>query len=180
MKKAVFVYLMIVLAVNSVIAQQAVTMEVFPNWHPDTIYPYSMQLFTPDSVGAKASEVMPKSGRPIVLSFWLTTCYPCRVEMDAYTKNYAQWKKEADFEIVAISIDFPQRFGQIAKIVEESGYPFPVFWDLNREFLNIMPGGLNGLPQVFILDKNGKIAYHKKRYVSGDEVALFEKIKELQ
>jgi cytochrome c biogenesis protein CcmG, thiol:disulfide interchange protein DsbE len=149
-------------------------------WHPDTIYPYSMQLFTPDSVGAVASRVMPKLDKPIVLSFWLTTCYPCRMELEAYTKNYAQWKKEANFEIVAISIDFPQRFAQIGKIAREIGYPFPVFWDVNREFTQIMPGGLNGLPQVFVLDKNGKIAYHHRRYMPGDELKVFEVVKGLQ
>jgi cytochrome c biogenesis protein CcmG, thiol:disulfide interchange protein DsbE len=148
-------------------------------WQPDTIYPYSMQLFTPDSVGAVAATVMPKKGKPIILSFWLTTCYPCRMELDAYTKNYAEWKKQADFEIVAISIDFPQRFAQIGKIVREAGYPFPTFWDMNREFTQIMPGGLNGLPQVFVLDKDGKIVYHHKRYVPGDELEVFKVVKGL-
>jgi hypothetical protein len=43
-----------------------------------------------------------------------------------------------------------------------------------------MPGELNGLPQVFIFDKNGKLAYRHKGFRPGDEVELFEKIKELQ
>ena len=51
--------------------------------------------------------------------------------------------------------------------------------DMNREFRRIMPGELNGLPQTFIIDKNGEIAYHKRKYRAGDEDALFAKIKEL-
>ena len=41
-----------------------------------------------------------------------------------------------------------------------------------------MPGRLNGLPQVFLLDKNGEIVYHKRKYLPGDEDKLFEAIKE--
>ena len=42
-----------------------------------------------------------------------------------------------------------------------------------------MPGQLNGLPQTFILDKEGNIALHKRKYRSGDEDKLYEKVKEL-
>jgi peroxiredoxin len=40
-----------------------------------------------------------------------------------------------------------------------------------------MPGQLNGLPQTFIIDKDGNIVYHKRKYRSGDEDLLFEKVK---
>jgi len=43
----------------------------------------------------------------------------------------------------------------------------------------VMPGALNGLPQTFIFDKNGEIAYHKRKYRGGDEKKLFAKVKEL-
>ena len=43
----------------------------------------------------------------------------------------------------------------------------------------VMPGELNGLPQIFILDEKGNTVYHHKRYIPGDEDELFAKIKEL-
>ena len=42
-----------------------------------------------------------------------------------------------------------------------------------------MPEGLDGLPQTFVLDQNGNIVYHKKKYRMGDENLLFEKVKEI-
>ena len=42
-----------------------------------------------------------------------------------------------------------------------------------------MPGNINGLPQVFLYDAEGNIVYHKRKYRSGDEDMLFEKIKAL-
>jgi cytochrome c biogenesis protein CcmG, thiol:disulfide interchange protein DsbE len=155
-------------------------MNTRPKWQLDTVYPFQLALFGIDSSEYQSAKVLPKLDKPIILSFWMTTCYPCRVELDAYTRNYAQWKKEANFELVAISMDFPTRFQQIGQIARNAGYPFPVYWDMNREFTQIMPGGLNGLPQVFVLDKNGKIVYHKRKYSTGDELALFEIVKGLQ
>jgi len=55
--------------------------------------------------------------------------------------------------------------------------PFPFYWDVNKEFKEILPGGLNGLPQCFVLDKQGNIAFHKRKYSSGDEDLLYEEIK---
>ncbi len=151
-----------------------------PKWQLDTVYPYQLTLFTIDSLAQESAKVLPKLDKPVILAFWMTTCYPCRIELDAYTRHYAQWKQEADFELVAISLDFAPRFQQIGQIARSQKYPFPVYWDMNREFTQLMPGGLNGLPQVFVLDKNGNIAYHKRKYSSGDEVKLFDVIKSLQ
>lgn len=131
----------------------------------------NQKLYTSDQVIEK--------GKPTVLLFWLTTCVPCGLEMDAIQKKYAGWKKEADFNFVAISTDFPDRFPAFVNRVEKRNFPWDSYHDLNREFRKVMPGELNGLPQTFLLDKDGNIAYHKKRYASGDEDVLFAKIKEL-
>ena len=64
-------------------------------------------------------------------------------------------------------------------MVNENDWPWQAANDVNREFRQIMPGKLNGLPQTFVLDKNGQIAYHKRKYRSGDEDVLFAKVKEL-
>jgi cytochrome c biogenesis protein CcmG, thiol:disulfide interchange protein DsbE len=158
---------------------QYVQINTRAKWLLDTIYPYNIDLYNLDSVGAVSSAVLPPLGKPVILAFWLTTCYPCRMELDAYTRNYEQWKKEADFELIAISIDFPGRFHQVGEIARQQKYPFPVLWDMNREFPQVMPGGLNGLPQVFVIDRNGQIAYHKRKYGTGDELKLWEVVKGL-
>ena len=119
------------------------------------------------------------NGKPTVVLFWLTTCYPCRMELNAIKKVYPNWKKEADFNLVAISTDFKKNYNNFIKRVEKEEWPWETFHDTNREFRLVMPGALNGLPQTFIFDKNGEIAYHKRKYSSGDETKLFEKVKEL-
>ncbi|MEM9821440.1 MAG: hypothetical protein AAF985_10225, partial [Bacteroidota bacterium] len=63
--------------------------------------------------------------------------------------------------------------------VNDKQWPWATYNDVNREFRKVMPGGLNGLPQTFLLDQNGKIVYHKRKYNTGDEDKLFAEIKAL-
>lgn len=142
-------------------------------------FPFKIVLTDPDSLPVSTDTLL-KKGRPTVLAFWLTTCAPCKVEFAAYAQRYEEWKKQADFDLVAISIDWPERFKKIPEMARQQNWPFPVYWDGNRAFKNILPGELNGLPQVFIFDKNGRLAWHHKRYLPGDEEDLFAKVLELQ
>ncbi len=141
-------------------------------------FPYDIWLRTPQGDSILSSKVFAK-GKPVVLLFWLTTCYPCRMEMDAIASKFVNWKKETDFELYAISTDFEHNFNSIQKRFGEKNWPFKFYWDYNREFKEILPGGLNGLPQSFILDKNGEIVHHKRKYSTGDEDLLYEEIKAL-
>lgn len=152
----------------------------------DTLFPFAIPMLDIDSTKESNSKevlAIPKKEKdrsPTVIAFWLTTCMPCHRELATYTANYAEWKKQANFKLYAISIDFPHNFRKIAEIVRNKQFPFPVYWDRDRLFRNVMPGGLNGLPQVFIFDKNGQLAYKHKGFRLGDEQELFTKIKELQ
>ena len=146
---------------------------------PSDPFPFQLSLFRPDSTATTSSAVLGK-GKITVIAFWLSTCLPCQVELAAYKAKYADWQKQAEFQLIAISIDYPQRFQQMAKLAGSSGWPFPVFWDNIQAFRNILPGGLNGLPQVFLFDKSGQLVWQHKRYTTGDEDEMFSKILELQ
>jgi hypothetical protein len=100
-------------------------------------------------------------------------------EFSAYSQNYAQWKQQADFNIVGISIDFPEHFKRIGPLAAEKKWPFPVYWDSARAFKTLLPGGLNGLPQVFLFDKNGTLVWQHKGFYQGMEKELFAQIKAL-
>ncbi len=142
-------------------------------------YPHDIELKLADGSMVNSADVLKPNGKPTILLFWLTTCIPCRYEMKAISEKYASWEEEADFNLFAISTDFQKNYESFVKRVEENEWPWQSFNDWNREFRQVMPGQLNGLPQTFILDKEGKIVYHKRKYRSGDEDVLFEKVKEI-
>jgi cytochrome c biogenesis protein CcmG, thiol:disulfide interchange protein DsbE len=141
-------------------------------------FPFEIAL--KDTTGRifNSAEVLKTEGKPLILMFWLTTCGPCRMELDTYKANYEAWKKEADFRLVVISTDFPQNAENYVKRTKVGEWQFESYHDYNREFGMVMDGELNGLPQVFVYDKKGNITYHHRRFLPGDEVELFAKIKE--
>jgi len=149
------------------------------NTLPTTTFPFNITLLQPDSTTVNTTDLL-KKDKPTVLAFWLTTCMPCQAEFAAYSKNFEAWQQEADFRLLAVSIDFPDRFPKIGQLAKEKKWPFPVYWDNERAFKAVLPGGLNGLPQVFLFDKNGQLVWQHKRYRPGDEAELFAKIKEAQ
>lgn len=142
-------------------------------------YPYDIDLKDASSKTVKSDQILAKNDKPTVLLFWLTTCFPCSMEMKAIKEKYASWQNEADFNLYAISTDFESNFPKFITKVEENKWPWETYNDVNREFRQILPGGLNGLPQTFVIDKDGEIAYHKRKYKPGDEDILFAKVKEL-
>ena len=140
-------------------------------------FPYDISVKTVDEKKLTSTDILNPEGKPVVLLFWLTTCYPCRLEMAAIAKEYEKWQEEADFKLIAISTDFPKNFPNFVKRVNESNWPWDTYYDVRREFRYVLPGGLNGLPQTFVFNPKGEIVYHKRKYSPGDEKALFEQIK---
>ena len=141
-------------------------------------FPYDIELKDAAGKVANSSDVM-TNGKPTVLIFWLTTCYPCKIEMAAIQKKFAQWQEETDFNLIAISTDFEKNADKFSAMVNEKGWPWDTYHDFNREFRHVMPGALNGLPQTFIIDQKGEIVYHKRKYSSGDEDILYNKVKQI-
>lgn len=142
-------------------------------------YPYNINITNANKKEFNSKKAFKTNGKPTVLLFWLTTCVPCHYEMDAIQEKYAEWQQEADFNFYAISTDFQKNYDKFIAQNKKYDWPWEVYHDTNREFRLAMPGALNGLPQTFVLDENGEIVYHKRKYRSGDEDALFEKVKEL-
>lgn len=140
-------------------------------------YPFNVDLKTVDGNIVNSSQVLRKNGKPTVVLFWLSTCRPCHMKMDAIKPLYPDWKEEADFNVVAISGDYPQNYPKFVKQVKSKGWEWDTYNDVNRKFKDILPGGLNGYPQTFIFDKDGSLVYQDKKFTAGDEYALFYEIK---
>ena len=92
---------------------------------------------------------------------------------------FPEWQKEADFNVYAISGDFAKNYPKFVKQTKAKNWEWETYNDVERKFREVLPGRLNGYPQTFIFDKNGKPVYQDKKYRFGDEKRLFEKIKEI-
>jgi len=146
---------------------------------PSATFPFDLDLVDVNGKKHKSKNIFKKNGKPTVLMFWLTTCGPCHMKLNAIKPIYPGWKEQADFNVYAISGDWPKNYDKFVKQTKAKKWEWETYHDTNRAFKDILPGGLNGYPQTFIFDKDGKLVYQDKKYRPGDEKKLFKKIQEV-
>lgn len=122
------------------------------------------------------ASILPK-GKPVVLSFWDTSCKPCLQEMGAISDCYFDWMDEFDFEVVAVSTDDSRNSTKALPLAKGRGWPFVIALDKNGDFKRSM--NVQSNPTMFILDKTGKVVYTHIGYTPGDEQAVYETLKKL-
>ena len=118
-----------------------------------------------------------ESGKPIIVSFWSTSCKPCIRELDAIYDALPDWKEEADFNVVAVSTDDSRLLAKARSFAEGRGWgeDYILLFDKNQDFMRAM--NVSQVPHVFVLDGKGKIVYSHTSYLPGNEIELFEAVK---
>ena len=121
-----------------------------------------------------------ETGKPMIISFWSTSCKPCIRELDAIYDALPDWKEEADFNVVAVSTDDSRLLAKARSFAEGRGWgeEYTLLFDKNQDFMRAM--NVSVVPHVFVVDAKGKVVYSHTSYVPGNELELFEAIKKSQ
>lgn len=93
-----------------------------------------------------------QKGHVIFLNFWATWCAPCREEMPSMQRLYAKLPKDK-FRMVALYNRDKSEL--VNKFVTKLGITIPILDD--EQNIIGQKYGLTGLPETFIIDKNGVI-----------------------
>jgi thiol-disulfide isomerase/thioredoxin len=118
-----------------------------------------------------------EKGKVTVVSFWATWCVPCKKEIKNIREQLPEWKKEADFNFMTVSIDESRTEGLVKSYVKSQGWEFPTFIDPNSDLKRSL--NFQNVPFTIIIDKKGKIAFMHSGYEEGGEQEVFEKVLEL-
>ena len=118
-----------------------------------------------------------EDGKPMIVSFWSTTCKPCIMELDAIYDALPDWLEEADFKVVAVATDDSRMLAKAKSFAAGRGWSedFVLLIDKNKDFLRAM--NVSVVPHVFVMDGSGKIVYSHTSYSPGSELELLEAIK---
>ena len=118
------------------------------------------------------------NGKPMIISYWSIACKPCIQELNAINDALAEWREEADFEVVAVSVDDARLKASAKAIASSRGWEFICVYDENQDLKRAMNVSLT--PQSFVVDGEGNIIFSHSGYTPGSEQLLFDKIVELK
>ncbi|WP_298221400.1 TlpA disulfide reductase family protein [Flavobacterium sp.] len=111
-----------------------------------------------------------------VFSFWATWCTPCISELDELNDVQDEWKKSANFEVIAVATDDSRTQKRVKPLINGKGWDYHVLLDTNQDFKRAM--SIVNIPYTIVV-KNGVIVHIQNGYVPGNEKELFEKLKTL-
>lgn len=111
-----------------------------------------------------------------LVNFWATWCVPCKKEIKNVCKKMDDWKKEADFNYMTVSMDEARAEALVRSYAKSQGWDFPYYIDTNSDLMRSL--NFRTVPFTIIVNKEGKIVYTHQGYEEGSENEVFEKIKE--
>ncbi len=97
-------------------------------------------------------------GKPVLVTFWATTCPGCIKEMPHLVELY-QAMAPRGLEIIAIAMEYdPEE--QVRTMVAQKQLPYPVALDRDGSAA-LAFGGVSLTPSNFLIDPQGRIAQYK-------------------
>ncbi len=111
-----------------------------------------------------------------VFTFWATWCVPCINELDAINEHYAQWSKELNMEVIAVSIDDARTQKRVKPLLNGKKWPYTVLFDSNQDLKRAL--SIANVPYTIVV-KNKKVVYVHNGYSQGAEKELYNKLKQL-
>jgi len=95
-------------------------------------------------------------GRPVLVSFWATSCPPCVEELPDLVQLYRDLHPQG-FELIAVAAPYdpPTR---VQAFAADHALPYPVALDLDGKAARAF-GGVPYIPAAFVIDRDGAIAY---------------------
>jgi peroxiredoxin len=113
-------------------------------------------------------------GRPVLVTFWATTCPVCRREMPDLAALYRELHPRG-LEIIAVAMPY-DRPDRVLGVATREKLPFPVALDIEGRAVHAF-GGVTATPTRFLIDAEGNIVL--EHVGSMDPAELRERIIEL-
>ncbi len=154
MKKNVFLIIFILLALiitGSIFFKKGKT----PGLQANTKIGQPAPDFELKDINGQKWSLKEQKGKIVILNFWSSWCKDCQEEKKSI-QSYLS-KNGSDKELVFVTIAYKDNPATIAELVKKKGYSFPVLLDdgvVSKTY------GITGVPETFLIDKNG-ILRHK-------------------
>src|SRR4051812_43620360 len=116
-----------------------------------------------ESSGAKLANV-DIDGKVTVVNFFASWCLPCKAE------HPLLFLLTKDYHVPVYGIAFQDQTADTARYIQEMGSPYSKI-GLDQNGRTAIDFGVTGVPETFILDKNGVIRYRLAQPIDPDRLA---------
>lgn len=121
---------------------------------PDTVRQASFSL-----LDGKAKKLSDYEGKVVVVDLWATWCGPCRQEIP-FLMEMAKDYKSKGVEVIGLTTENPATDTPVVKeFTKQFKINYPVGW-ANPPMAAGLMNGRNGIPQTFIIGRDGKVRNH--------------------
>jgi len=108
-------------------------------------------------------------GKPLLVTFWSTTCSTCIKEMPHLVELYKQLNKDG-LEIIGIAMPYdpPNR---VLELTEKNAIPYPIALDIKGVASKAF-GNINTTPTSFLIDTHGNIVQQNNGEINIEQLRI--------
>lgn len=97
-------------------------------------------------------------GRPVLVTFWATSCPGCIKEMPHLVELYKELNKKG-LQIIGIAMPY-DRPDHVMEMAKRKNIPYPIALDIKGEAVRAF-GNVSITPSSFLINPEGQIIMHK-------------------
>ncbi|MDY7077720.1 MAG: cytochrome c-type biogenesis CcmF C-terminal domain-containing protein [Chloroflexota bacterium] len=96
------------------------------------------------------------SDQVVVINFWATWCLPCEEELPDFQAVWDEYQ-ERDIVFVGIAVQGEEEIAEVEEMVARFGVTYPLGLDRDGDIFTAY--GITGVPETFVVDIQGRVAY---------------------
>jgi peroxiredoxin len=100
-----------------------------------------------------------KQQRPMLVTFWSTSCTTCIAEMPHLKDMYGDLRS-GGFEILGVAMYYDKPV-DVYELVKRRNIPYPIYTDVNKKVVKAFELKTMVTPTTFLISPNGRIVYQK-------------------
>jgi len=121
--------------------------------------------FTVSDLDGNSLALSDLRGRVVVVNFWATWCPPCEDELPDFQ---ALWQAYQARDVVFVGIAMQEEEMDVRELASLVGVSFPLALDQGNRISSAY--GVTGVPETFVIDPEGRVAYFHIGSVEMDEL----------
>ncbi|MEW5960756.1 MAG: TlpA disulfide reductase family protein [Chloroflexota bacterium] len=95
-------------------------------------------------------------GQPVIVNFWASWCYPCRLEMPELERTYQAYQAEG-LTILGVNVTAQDSLADAQAFVAEFTPSFPILLDETGDVTTRY--GVRGIPTSYFIDRRGIVTH---------------------